>query len=132
MSLTPEQLNRIDEQVFEIVPVYQNEDQFCATRKRTVKDLRNLIRQNLIDKTINEMSSPIKEIKHISINTDHPDIANAENIDALVRLNIFDKLPKDEQDIAYQELWDHLRQGKIKLANPSVLNEPVKDYGDEK
>lgn len=106
--LTDRQLNWVDEEVMRIVPVYENEDKFCSTRKRTVTDLRNLIRENLINKLMNPEKSTTKEIAGTSIDTSHPDISTARNVDDLVRLDIFAGLPKEQQHEAYKELFDHL------------------------
>lgn len=110
--LTDKQLVWVDEEVMRIVPVYQNEDLFCSQRKRTVADLRNLIREKLINELMNPEQSTIKEIKGVSINTAHPDISCAKNEKALMKLNIFGHLEKDEQEEAYRQLFDHVKSGE--------------------
>jgi len=114
MQLTGEQIAWIEKEVYVICPLQKNEDQFCAKRKKKISDLRAQVKQSLINRLVKENFSMVKSYSGVSVETDHPTIQAAKNVEDIVRLGLFDHLSKDEEKAAAKELLEDIKPKKAK------------------
>ncbi len=112
MELTEEQIAWIENEVYVICPLQKYEDQFCAKRKKKVSDLRAQVKQSLINRLIKENSSMVKSYSGVSVDTDHPTIQAAKNVDDVIKIGLFGHLTKDEEKALAKELLEDIKPKK--------------------
>lgn len=103
-GLTQSEIADIERKVLEEVPVTYDEILFCAERKRSRKDTRELLKNNMIRDAIKQKASMTKNIFGSNVEMDHPDIQKAKTADDIKKLGIFDDLDKEMQHEACEEV----------------------------